>query len=74
MHIYFISSYSCYLILFNVLISFYIIRVKSPIDGQLMDGIPSIRVHNGTDYKGTTRFIRWTEVFIIKVYILDTPY
>ncbi|XP_078046416.1 smad anchor for receptor activation isoform X2 [Augochlora pura] len=42
------------------------IGVKSPIDGQLMDGIPSIRVHNGTDYKGTTRFIRWTEVFIIK--------
>ncbi|XP_036143333.1 uncharacterized protein LOC105832055 isoform X2 [Monomorium pharaonis] len=40
--------------------------VKSPIDGQLMDGIPSIRVHNGIDYKGTTRFIRWTEVFIIK--------
>ncbi|KZC14829.1 Zinc finger FYVE domain-containing protein 9 [Dufourea novaeangliae] len=40
--------------------------VKSPIDGQLMDGIPSIRVHNGTDYKGTSRFIRWTEVFIIK--------
>ncbi|XP_014469473.1 PREDICTED: uncharacterized protein LOC106741712 isoform X3 [Dinoponera quadriceps] len=40
--------------------------VKSPIDGQLMDGIPSIRVHNGTDYKGTTRFIRWTEVFLIK--------
>ncbi|XP_025264184.1 uncharacterized protein LOC105254759 isoform X2 [Camponotus floridanus] len=40
--------------------------VKSPIDGQLMDGIPSIRVHNGSDYRGTTRFIRWTEVFIIK--------
>ncbi|XP_076393139.1 smad anchor for receptor activation isoform X2 [Megachile rotundata] len=40
--------------------------VKSPIDGQQMDGIPSIRVHNGTDYKGTSRFIRWTEVFIIK--------
>lgn len=34
-----------------------------------MDGIPSIRVHNGTDYKGATRFIRWTEVFIIKVHI-----
>lgn len=34
-----------------------------------MDGIPSIRVHNGTDYKGTTRFIRWTEVFLIKVRI-----
>lgn len=34
-----------------------------------MDGIPSIRVHNGIDYKGATRFIRWTEVFIIKVCI-----
>ncbi|KYN12959.1 Zinc finger FYVE domain-containing protein 9 [Trachymyrmex cornetzi] len=44
------------------------LSVKSPIDGQLMDGIPSIRVHNGIDYKGATRFIRWTEVFIIKVY------
>lgn len=32
-----------------------------------MDGIPSIRVHNGIDYKGTSRFIRWTEVFIINV-------
>ncbi|XP_039312140.1 zinc finger FYVE domain-containing protein 16 isoform X2 [Solenopsis invicta] len=40
--------------------------VKSPIDGQLMDGVPSIRVHNGIDYKGATRIIRWTEVFIIK--------
>jgi len=48
---------------------FFIISVKSPIDGQLMDGVPSIRVHNGIDYKGATRFIRWTEVFIIKVCI-----
>ncbi|XP_053598202.1 uncharacterized protein LOC103569891 isoform X2 [Microplitis demolitor] len=40
--------------------------VKSPIDGKPMDGVPSIRVHNGTDYMGTSRFIRWTEVFIIK--------
>ncbi|XP_015598916.1 uncharacterized protein LOC107269512 isoform X2 [Cephus cinctus] len=40
--------------------------VKSPIDGKPMDGIPSIRVHNGTDHMGTSRFIRWTEVFIIK--------
>lgn len=48
---------------------FFIASVKSPIDGQLMDGIPSIRVHNGIDYKGATRFIRWTEVFIIKVCI-----
>ncbi|XP_017793357.1 PREDICTED: zinc finger FYVE domain-containing protein 9-like isoform X2 [Habropoda laboriosa] len=39
--------------------------VKSPIDGQSMDYIPSIRVRNVTDFKGTSRFIRWTEVFII---------
>ncbi|XP_012257524.2 zinc finger FYVE domain-containing protein 9 isoform X1 [Athalia rosae] len=42
------------------------IGVKSPIDSKPMDGIPSIRVHNGTDYMGTSRFIRWTEVFIIR--------
>ncbi|XP_063992707.1 zinc finger FYVE domain-containing protein 9 isoform X2 [Diachasmimorpha longicaudata] len=40
--------------------------LKSPIDNKPMDGIPSIRVHNGNDYMGTSRFIRWTEVFIIK--------
>ncbi|XP_043252358.1 zinc finger FYVE domain-containing protein 9 isoform X2 [Colletes gigas] len=40
--------------------------VKSPIDGQPMDGIPSIRVRNGIHCKGTSRFIRWREVFIIK--------
>ncbi|XP_051176882.1 zinc finger FYVE domain-containing protein 9 isoform X3 [Leptopilina boulardi] len=40
--------------------------VKSPIDGKPMDGVPSIRVHNGVDYVGTSRFIRWTEVFIVK--------
>uniref|UniRef100_A0A0C9QJD0 ZFYVE9_2 protein n=1 Tax=Fopius arisanus TaxID=64838 RepID=A0A0C9QJD0_9HYME len=40
--------------------------LKSPIDNRPMDGIPSIRVHNGNDWMGTSRFIRWTEVFIIK--------
>ncbi|XP_014218301.1 zinc finger FYVE domain-containing protein 9 isoform X2 [Copidosoma floridanum] len=40
--------------------------VKSPIDSKPMDGIPSIRVHNGINFAGTSRFIRWTEVFIIK--------
>lgn len=44
-----------------------VFRVKSPIDRRPMDGIPSIRIHNGIDYKGTSRFIRWTEVFIINV-------
>ncbi|XP_046750472.1 zinc finger FYVE domain-containing protein 16 isoform X2 [Diprion similis] len=42
------------------------VGVKSPIDSKPMDGVPSIRVHNGTDYMGTSRFIRWTEVFIIR--------
>ncbi|KAJ8687232.1 hypothetical protein QAD02_023026 [Eretmocerus hayati] len=41
--------------------------IKSPIDGKSMDGIPSIRVHNGINFVGTSRFIRWTEVFIIKL-------
>ncbi|XP_049783559.1 zinc finger FYVE domain-containing protein 9 [Schistocerca cancellata] len=42
------------------------IGVKSLIDGRPLDGIPSIRVHNGTDYMGSSRFIRWTEVFILQ--------
>ncbi|XP_076168170.1 smad anchor for receptor activation isoform X1 [Ptiloglossa arizonensis] len=42
------------------------VGVKSPIDGQPMDGIPSIRVRNSIHCKGTSRFIRWREVFIIK--------
>ncbi|XP_054274611.1 zinc finger FYVE domain-containing protein 9-like [Macrosteles quadrilineatus] len=42
------------------------IGVKSSIDGRPLDGVPSIRVHNGTDYSGGTRIIRWTEVFILQ--------
>ncbi|PNF19407.1 Zinc finger FYVE domain-containing protein 9 [Cryptotermes secundus] len=42
------------------------IGVKSSIDGRALDGVPSIRVHNGTDYMGSCRFIRWTEVFILQ--------
>nr|CAD7454289.1 unnamed protein product [Timema tahoe] len=42
------------------------VGVKSCIDGKAFDGIPSIRVHNGTDYVGSTRFVRWTEVFILQ--------
>ncbi|XP_065220689.1 uncharacterized protein Sara isoform X2 [Planococcus citri] len=40
--------------------------VKSEIDNQALDGVPSIRVHNGIDYSGTLRLIRWTEVFILR--------
>ncbi|XP_071449797.1 zinc finger FYVE domain-containing protein 16 isoform X2 [Hetaerina americana] len=42
------------------------IGVKSPIDGMALDGVPSIRVHNGTNYVSDTKFIRWTEVFLIQ--------
>ncbi|XP_053981297.1 zinc finger FYVE domain-containing protein 9 isoform X2 [Hylaeus volcanicus] len=42
------------------------VGVKSPIDGQPMDGIPSIRVRKSIHCKGTSRFICWREVFIIK--------
>ncbi|XP_046664682.1 zinc finger FYVE domain-containing protein 16-like isoform X2 [Homalodisca vitripennis] len=42
------------------------IGVKSCVDGRPLDGVPSIRVHNGTDYSGGTRIIRWTEVFILQ--------
>lgn len=33
-----------------------------------MNGIPSIRVHNGKDYMSNskTRLIRWTEAFLIQ--------
>ena len=39
--------------------------VTSPIDGLAMDGIESIHIHSATDYIGTQRAIRWTEVFFI---------
>ncbi|XP_075229394.1 smad anchor for receptor activation isoform X2 [Lycorma delicatula] len=42
------------------------IGVKSCIDGRPLDGVPSMRVHNGTDYSGQYRIIRWTEVFILQ--------
>ncbi|KAK3913879.1 Zinc finger FYVE domain-containing protein 9 [Frankliniella fusca] len=42
------------------------IGVLSSVDGRPLDGVPSIRVHNGTDYHGEYRFIRWTEVFILE--------
>ncbi|RXG69119.1 Zinc finger FYVE domain-containing protein 9 [Armadillidium vulgare] len=42
------------------------IGIKSPIDGKSMDGIPSVKIHSGTDYVGSDHLIRWTEVFIIQ--------
>ncbi|KAL1117387.1 hypothetical protein AAG570_004713 [Ranatra chinensis] len=42
------------------------VGVKSCIDDRPLDGVPSIRVHNGTDFPGNQRIIRWTEVFILQ--------
>uniref|UniRef100_A0A182NG39 FYVE-type domain-containing protein n=1 Tax=Anopheles dirus TaxID=7168 RepID=A0A182NG39_9DIPT len=42
------------------------IGVTSPIDQKAFDGVPSIRVHRGTDYSNSNHIIRWTEVFILK--------
>ncbi|KAK6639918.1 hypothetical protein RUM43_008195 [Polyplax serrata] len=42
------------------------IGVKSGIDNMALDGVPSIRVHSGKDFMGGSKFIRWTQVFIIK--------
>ena len=40
------------------------IGVRSPIDCKSLEGIPSIRIHNGTDYSHGKFLIRWTEVFV----------
>lgn len=37
------------------------------IDNMALDGILSIRTHNFADCMGSTKFIRWTQVFILKV-------
>ncbi|XP_058812560.1 zinc finger FYVE domain-containing protein 9 [Topomyia yanbarensis] len=42
------------------------IGVVSPIDKKPLNGVPSIRVHRGTDFSNANHIIRWTEVFIIQ--------
>lgn len=42
------------------------VGVVSQIDGRPLEGIPSVRIHNGTDYAGHRFLIRWTEVFFIE--------
>jgi len=42
-------------------------RVKSPVDGMLMDGIESLRIQSATDHVGERHTIRWTEIFFIQV-------
>ncbi|CAL4214579.1 unnamed protein product [Meganyctiphanes norvegica] len=42
------------------------IGIKSPVDERQMDGVPSVKIHSGTDYISNAYLIRWTEVFIIQ--------
>src|SRR6218665_826000 len=39
--------------------------VKSPVDGQLMQGTESRRIHSATDFSCEGHVIRWTEVFLL---------
>lgn len=41
--------------------------IKSPVDEKQMDGVPSVKIHSGTDYISNSHLIRWTEVFILQV-------
>lgn len=55
---------------FSIYVFFFLSRthsVVSPIDNKSMTGIPSIRVHRGTEISNASRLLRWTEVFIIQV-------
>ena len=39
--------------------------VRSPVDGQPMQGVDSVRIHGATDYQGSNHTIRWTELFFL---------
>ncbi|XP_038066295.1 uncharacterized protein LOC119736358 [Patiria miniata] len=40
--------------------------VVSPIDRRSLEGVDSIRIHNGTDFRGRSHSLRWTEVFFLE--------
>uniref|UniRef100_A0A0P4W5A0 FYVE-type domain-containing protein n=1 Tax=Scylla olivacea TaxID=85551 RepID=A0A0P4W5A0_SCYOL len=42
------------------------VGIKSPVDEKQMDGVPSVKIHSGTDYISNSHLIRWTEVFILQ--------
>ncbi|XP_066987790.1 zinc finger FYVE domain-containing protein 16 isoform X1 [Macrobrachium rosenbergii] len=42
------------------------VGIKSAVDEKQMDGIPSVKIHSGTDYVSNAHLIRWTEVFILQ--------
>lgn len=42
------------------------IGVVSPIDGRSLAGVPSLRIHNSTDFANKHFLIRWTEVFFLE--------
>lgn len=40
--------------------------VRSPIDGRSLEGVPSVRIHNSTDFANKHFLIRWIEVFFLE--------
>ncbi|CAN0139091.1 unnamed protein product [Lampetra planeri] len=40
--------------------------VTSPIDGRSMEGVPSVKIFQGSEFKGSGKIIRWTEVFFLQ--------
>ena len=66
-HHYYSSSFTVYAIFTHN-------RVKSPLDGRLMSGIESVHIQHATDYAGTSRTIRWTELFFLETSpVVGTP-
>lgn len=42
------------------------VGVRSAIDGRSLAGVPSVRIHNSTDFANKHFLIRWTEVFFVE--------
>uniref|UniRef100_S4R654 Zinc finger FYVE-type containing 9 n=1 Tax=Petromyzon marinus TaxID=7757 RepID=S4R654_PETMA len=38
--------------------------VTSPIDGRSMEGVPSVKIFQGSEFKGSGKIIRWTDVYV----------
>ena len=50
----------------NNLIIIAIVSLYSPIDGLLLDGYPSVKVHTGCDFTRKSAFrIQWTEMYFL---------
>ena len=49
-----------------IIIIIAIVSLYSPIDGLLLDGYPSVKVHTGCDFTRKSAFrIQWTEMYFL---------